>query len=117
MEIPQTAERGGHVRVSAPITSSVTYAVDLSAFVGRYVKISVDQRAYIGWRAVSEATDFVIGSDIAASLSAIVPDPIAAGDQGNQRFVMAGNPVLIVRARSTSITELIVKVTSQKADI
>lgn len=114
MEIPQTAERGGLVYLTA-ITSSVTYAVDLTPFIGRYVKICVDQRGYLGWRAVSETTDFTLTAT-APSLTTITPDPISPGDQGNQRYVTATNPVLLVRARSSSITELIVHVTSQKVD-
>lgn len=115
MEIPQTAERGGHIYLT-PITSATTYAVDLSAFVGRYVKVCVDQRAYLGWRAVGETTDFTLTA-AAPSLTTITPDPINPGDQGNQRYVTPANPVLLVRARSTSVTELIIHVTSGKVDL
>lgn len=115
MEIIQSAERGGLVYLT-PITSGSTYAVDLTPFIGRYVKICVDQRAYVGWRAVGESTDFTLTAS-APSLSVITPDPINPGDQGNQRYVTPSNPVLLVRARSTSVTELIVHVTSGKVDL
>lgn len=114
MELLQSGERGGLVYLTA-ITSSVTTPIDLSAFVGRYVKITVDQRALISWRGVDETEDFALAAG-GASLTTLRPDPISPGDQGASRYVTRSNPVLLVRARSTQVTELIVKVTSGKCD-
>ncbi len=122
MEIVQSGQMGGFIRVTAITTTPVD--IDLSAFEGRYVKISVDQRAFIGWKPTSDTSTMTLPlADKAASLGtvntvgSVYPDPVASGDQGVQRFVRPGMSTLVIAARSTNITELLVKVTSPKTDI
>jgi hypothetical protein len=111
VEVLQSAEQGGHIHLTS-IDSVTSYKVDLSAYAGRYVKIAVNQRAWIGWGA-AQADDLTLTAHDPGT-SAITGDPIAPGDAGNHRHVSPRTPWLIVRARATAITELVVKVTSAK---
>lgn len=128
MELVRSVQAGGG-RDTQAIASGADTLVDLSAFAGRYVKLTWDQSVFFAM--IPSSGTFALSTSGAVAMSAFTTGEAASGtntivgervfkDATNavasiEVFVSARFPRLIVRAQGTSATYTEVKVTSNIA--
>lgn len=119
------------IRWTTAITTATTTSFDLSAFAGRYVKLTADQNCYFGWSTHAHGNaagpgDLTLAGDVTAEQRVtsaagddlgykVVADDLDAGSAGVQRVVDPEYPFLLVRAKTSNTALFKAKVTSDKA--
>ncbi len=93
------------------VTSAATVKVDLTAWVGRYVKIRTTEDLNFAFN-----DDNVGDLDLTAGVKAVdsddIPDQVVAGAAGAHRHVSAAEPWVFLRAVATTAT-VTIKPTSE----
>lgn len=122
MEIVRASVSGGG-RDATPITSGADVPLDLSAFAGRYVRVTWDQAVYFAMVPATGA--FVLSASGAVTFAAkpasgnVVPERVAKDAVTalavTEFYVHPEFPRMLVKAQSTSATYTEIKVTSDKA--
>lgn len=123
MELFRTVQPGG-MRDATDVTSAAVVAVNLTAFIGRYVTLTWDQSVFFSMAPAAtgftlDSTANAVAAATAPTSGALVPervflDPATAVARSKDVYVEPANPYLLVRAQGTTATYTEVKVTSPK---